>query len=193
MIAIIDYGAGNLKSVKNTLDYLKVDSKITSNPEEIENAGRIIFPGVGAFGFLMASLRNKRLEEPLKKSIQKGTPFLGICLGLQVLFEKSEESQGVYGLRIFKGKVCKFKKGKVPQIGWNKVVPTKKGIFKEGYAYFVNSYYVIPEDKRIIASKTNYFGDFASSIQYKNVTAVQFHPEKSGDFGIELLRRWLKC
>lgn len=192
MIAIIDYGAGNLVSVKNALDYLGVASQITSNPKDIEQAERIILPGVGSFGFMMESLRRLKLEEPLKKALISEKPYFGICLGLQALFEYSEESPGIKGLSIFKGKVVKFKQGKIPQIGWNKIEP-KNGLFTEGFVYFVNSYYAIPEDKEIIIATTEYFGDFASAIQFKNITAVQFHPEKSGEFGLELLRRWLKC
>ena len=190
MIAIIDYGSGNLNSVKNALDYLKIESKIVSTPKEIEDAKRIILPGVGSFGFMMKNLREKGLEEPIKRAIETGKPFLGICLGMQALFEESEESPGIKGLGIFKGRVVKFRKGKVPQVGWNKIIPMKNGIFREGYVYFVNSYYVIPKSKNIIVTTTDYFGKFASSVQYKNITAVQFHPEKSGDFGLELLRRW---
>jgi len=193
MIAIIDYGAGNLVSVKNALDYLGVKSKITSNPKEIEAADKIIFPGVGSFGFVMNNLRKKGLDKQIEKLIKKGVPFLGICLGMQILFETSEESPFVRGLGIFKGTCQKFTKGKVPQVGWNNIFPAKKGIFEEGYMYFVNSYYPVPEDKKIVAATTNYIICFASSIQYKNVTAVQFHPEKSGSSGIEFLRRWLKC
>ncbi|MDO8741415.1 MAG: imidazole glycerol phosphate synthase subunit HisH [Candidatus Woesearchaeota archaeon] len=193
MIGIIDCGTGNLNSVKNALDYLRTKSKVVNTPEEIENADAIILPGVGAFGFVMDNLRDKGLEMPIRNSIKDGKPFLGICLGLQALFEESEESKGVKGLGIFKGKAVKFSKGKVPQVGWNKVIPTKKGIFRESYFYFVNSYYVVPEEKEIVAATTDYFGSFVSGIQYKNVAAVQFHPEKSGKSGLELLRRWLKC
>jgi len=193
MITIIDYGAGNINSVRNTLNYLGVESKVVSTAEEIENAERIIFPGVGSFGSMMKNLEERNLIDALKNSIEKGTPYLGICLGLQVLFEQSEESPEVKGLGILKGNVVKFEKGKIPQIGWNKIIPTKEGIFSEGYVYFVNSYYVVPESTDLVATKTDYFGDFVSGIRYKNITAVQFHPEKSGEFGVELLRRWLNC
>lgn len=192
MIAIIDYGAGNLVSVKNALDYLGVASKITSNAEDIEKAERIILPGVGSFGFMMKSLRKLKLEQPLKEALLKGKPYLGICLGMQALFEKSEESPGIAGLSIFKGKVVKFEQGKIPQIGWNNIKP-RKSLFKDGFVYFVNSYYPVPEDKEIIATTTDYFGDFASAVQKDNITAMQFHPEKSGEFGLDLIRRWLQC
>ena len=114
-------------------------------------------------------------------------------MGLQVLFEKSEESPGIAGMGIFEGSIMKFHKGKVPQIGWNRIIPKDDPLFVEGYAYFVNSYFAIPDDKKIVAATTDYFGEFASAIRDKNVTAVQFHPEKSGEYGLGLLRRWLSC
>jgi len=193
MIAIIDYGAGNLKSVKNALDCLGAASVITDKPSDILKADRIILPGDGSFGYMMENLEKKRLVKPIKNFIKSGKPFLGICLGLQGLFEESEESPGIKGLCIFKGKVVKFRKGKVPQVGWNKIIPRKNGIFQDNLMYFVNSYYVIPEDNSIIAAFTDYNGNFASAIKSNNITAVQFHPEKSGKAGIELIRRWLQC
>ena len=193
MIAIIDYGAGNLKSVKNALDYLNVDSIITNKASDIIKVDRVILPGDGSFGFAMEILKKKNLVKSIKQFIAEGKPFLGICLGLQILFEESEENPGVKGLSVFKGKVVKFKKGKVPQIGWNKIIPKRKDVFKDGYVYFVNSYYVIPKDKSIVATLTDYYGDFVSAIQCNNITAMQFHPEKSGQFGIGILKRWLKC
>jgi imidazole glycerol phosphate synthase glutamine amidotransferase subunit len=193
MIAIIDYGAGNLKSVKNTLDYLKVGSITTNNPDAISKADKMILPGDGSFGYMMKSLEKKGLIGPIKEFIKSGKPFLGICLGFQALFEESEESPGVKGLSIFKGGVVKFKKGKVPQIGWNWIIPRKNGIFRNDFMYFVNSYYIVPDDKSIIAASTDYNLSFASAIQQDNVTAMQFHPEKSGKSGIGLLKRWLKC
>lgn len=193
MIAIIDYGAGNLRSVKNALDYLKADCRITGKANDIKNADGLILPGDGSFGYMMENLEKKNLIAPIKNFIKSGKPFLGICLGLQALFEESEESPGVKGLCILKGKVIRFQKGKIPQIGWNKVSPAKSNIFREGYVYFVNSYYAVPEDKSVIASATDYYRNFTSAVQYKNITAIQFHPERSGKFGIEILRRWLQC
>ncbi len=192
MIAIIDYGAGNIRSIKNALDYLGAESKITGKAEDILKADKIVFPGVGSFGDVMKTLKEKNLIESIKTSIEKGKPFLGICIGFQVLFEESEESPKARGLNILKGKVIKFKKGKIPHIGWNKI-KVKKGIFKEGYFYFVNSYHVVPNDKSMIATTTDYYIDFVSAVQYKNITAVQFHPEKSGNIGLETLKEWLKC
>ena len=194
-LAIIDYGAGNVKSVKNALNYLKVDSTITKKQREILDADKLIFPGVGNFGYIMENLRKKKIDYAIAKFIASGKPYLGICLGLQVLFEESEEAKGVKGLGIFKGKVVKFTNGKVPQIGWNKIIPIQKNSknFLEGYAYFVNSYYAVPENKNIVATKTDYFGEFTSALQHENITAVQFHPEKSGEYGLKLLEQWLKC
>ena len=193
MISIIDYGAGNLKSVKNALDYLKADCRITDKAADIQNADRLILPGDGSFGYMMENLEKKNLITPIKSFIRSGKPFLGICLGLQALFEESEESPGVKGLGIFRGKVVRFQKGKVPQIGWNKIIPAKGNIFREGYVYFVNSYYAVPEDKSVIVSVADYYGDFASAIECKNVLAMQFHPERSGKCGLDILERWLQC
>src|SRR3989339_1873833 len=171
MIAIIDYGAGNLKSVKNVLDYLNLDSIISDNPRDILKADRLILPGDGSFGYMMENLEKKWLVNPIKNFIKSGKPFLGICLGLQGLFEESEESPKVKGLSIFNGKVIKFREGKVPQIGWNKIFPKQNGIFKEDFMYFVNSYYIVPKDKYIIAATTDYNGNFVSVIQSGNITA----------------------
>ena len=193
MITIIDYGAGNIKSVQNALDYLGVKSAVASGPKGIEQAEKVIFPGVGSFGYMMDNLKKEGLDAAIKKFIESEKPFLGICLGLQALFESSEESPSTEGLGVFKGNVSKFKRGKVPQVGWNLVKPKNSKTIDEGYMYFVNSYYVIPEDKSTVAGTTDYYGEFASAVECKNVLAVQFHPERSGDFGIELLRRWLKC
>ena len=142
---------------------------------------------------MMDNLWKKTLVKPIRDFIKSGKPFLGICLGMQALFEESEESSGIKGLGIFKGKVVRFSKGKVPQIGWNKINPKKNGIFRNDFMYFVNSYYVVPEDKSMIAAFTDYNGNFASAIQSDNITAMQFHPEKSGKGGIQLLKRWLLC
>lgn len=193
MITIIDYDAGNLKSICNMLDFLGEEYKISSNPSEIEYAQKIIFPGQGHFAQAMENLERKKLIEPIKKSIQNGAKFLGICLGLQVLFEKSEEALNVKGLGIIKGEVKKFQKGKTPQIGWNRIKTTPNNSYlNDDYFYFVNSYYVVPEDERFVSSICSYEIDFAASIEHKNLTAVQFHPEKSSDNGIEFFKKWVK-
>lgn len=193
MITIIDYEAGNLKSICNMLDSLGEKYIISSNPEEIASAECIIFPGQGHFAQAMKNLNRKGLIEPIKTAIQNNAKFLGICLGLQVLFEKSEEAPGIAGLGIIKGEVKKFTQGKIPQIGWNKIKTTQNNSYLEDdYFYFVNSYYVIPEDKNVISSICNYNIDFTASIEYKNLTAVQFHPEKSSNAGINFFEKWLK-
>lgn len=192
MITIIDYEAGNLKSICNMLDYLGETYKISSDPKEIETTDRIIFPGQGHFAQAMKNLERKQLITPIKKAVENNAKFLGICLGLQVLFEKSEEAPGINGLGIIKGEVKKFTQGKIPQIGWNKIKTTQNNSYLEDdYFYFVNSYYVSPDDKNIISSVCNYHIDFAASIEYKNLTALQFHPEKSSSAGINFFKKWL--
>lgn len=200
MIAVIDYGAGNLKSITNALDFLKVKYKVTGSSKEIEDANKIIFPGVGAFGNCVNALKKRKIFETLKKEINK-KPYLGICLGLQVLFESSEESPKVEGLSIFKGKCKKFidKKLKIPQISWNSInIINKKNkllknIKNNSYLYFVHSYYAEPEDNGIILAKTDYGIGFVSSIEKDNIFGVQFHPERSGSVGLGVLENFLKC
>ena len=199
MIAIIDYGAGNLRSITNALDFLRVKYKVTDKAEDIEKADKIIFPGVGSFGDCMESLKNRGLIETLRREIKK-KPYLGICLGLQVLFESSEESPNIKGLSIFKGKCKKFKSEnlKIPQIGWNSVNIIKKNkllknIENDSYLYFVHSYYVEPKNKGIVLTKTDYGIDFVSAIEKGNIFGVQFHPERSGNIGINILENFVKC
>lgn len=197
MIVIIDYGVGNLASVKNALDKLGVESKISSDLDVIKNADAIILPGVGAAGQGMKNLKAKGLDKVLTSEINKGKPFLGICLGMQLLFEKSEEGK-VKCLGILKGSVKKFKKiRKIPQIGWNEVdIKQKLNIFRgvrnESYFYFVNSFYCLPKDKEVIAGITDYGETFASIVAKDNVIGVQFHPEKSGPVGFKLLENFVK-
>ncbi len=192
-VTIVDCGVGNLANVDNAFRKLGAQTRLASTPEEIEQAERVVMPGVGAFGYFMEQLRAKNLEEPVVGAIRGKKPFLGICLGMQVLFMESEESPGTRGLGIFSGRAVKFRKGKVPQVGWNLIEP-KKGVFLErGYAYFTNSYYCRPEDPDIIFAESDYFGKFACAIQKDNVLAVQFHPERSGMYGLRLLGRWLEC
>ena len=191
-IIIIDYGAGNVKSLGNMLEFLGCEYEITDDREKILNAKKIIFPGQGHFEQAMNKLNAKNLPEVIRKTIDNGANFLGICLGLQVLFEKSEEAPNVKGLGIFKGEVKKFHKGKIPQIGLNNITTTQANTYlQDDYFYFVNSYYVVPEDKSIISSITNYHIDFCSSVQKNNICAVQFHPEKSSEAGIKFFKKWL--
>ncbi len=180
-------------SVKNALHYLGVRAEISDRPDVIINAERIIFPGVGSFGAMMMNMKNRELDVAVRIAVEKNIPLLGICLGLQALFANSEESPGVQGLGIFEGNVTRYKQGKVPHTGWNKVIPVQNGLFEEGYAYFVNSYFVNPKDHEIVAARTDYNGLFVSGVRRDKITAVQYHPEKSGPFGLEFLRRWLTC
>lgn len=196
MVAIIDYGAGNLHSVKNALDFLGAESEITGDREKIEKASHIILPGVGAFGDAMKSMEKSGLIETVKKAADGTKPFLGICLGLQLLFESSEESPGVEGLGIFKGSVVKIPdRGlKIPHMGWNNISLTKKSRIlpdNEPFVYFVHSYYIQPTDKDVVSARTEYGEVLDVAVERGNVFATQFHPEKSGDAGMEILRRFL--
>lgn len=192
---IVDYEAGNLRSVANMLTFLDVPYEITSEADKIYNAQRIIFPGQGHFAQAMRNLQRKELSEVIKQSCKKGIPFLGICIGLQILFEKSEEAPGVSGLGIFKGEVKRFTKGKVPQIGWGKVITTEANKYiPDAYFYFVNSYYVVPELQSIESALGYYYEPYCAAIQKDNITAVQFHPEKSAQAGLTFFKNWLeKC
>ena len=195
MIAIIDYGAGNLHSVKNSLDYLGADAVITGDKDVILSADRVILPGVGAFGKAMASLRSKGLEDVIKTVIGNGKPFLGICLGLQLLFEESEESSGVEGLGIFRGKVVKIPDAglKIPHMGWNDITLTKESRILAGnpFVYFVHSYYLTTPETDIVSAYTEYGQRLGIAVERDNVFAVQFHPEKSGEAGMEILKRFI--
>ena len=198
MIAIIDYGAGNLQSVKNALDFIRVKSKITTKPEDIDKANKIILPGVGSFGDIINYLEKNKLTDVIKKNILNGKPYLGICLGLQILFEKSEENKEVKGLGIFKGNVVKFrsKNLKIPQIGWNSITINKKdsllnNIKNNSYFYFVHSYYVKPKDSSIVLTETGYGIKFTSGVAKDNIYGVQFHPERSGEIGLKILENFL--
>ncbi len=198
MIAIIDYGAGNLQSVKKALDFIGAENVITDNPETINSCDKILLPGVGSFGDAMDSMSQKGLVETVKENALSGKPFLGICLGLQLLFEESEESPGVKGLGIFKGKIKKFPNDmglKIPHIGWNSLeIRQNDTLFKDipenSYVYFVHSYYLHAEDESDIATVTNYGIDFHSAVGKDNIFATQFHPEKSGDVGLQILKNF---
>lgn len=201
MIVVIDYGIGNTGSVVNALNKLGISNKISSNPVVIKKANGLIFPGVGAAGQGMKNLKKRNLDNLIIDEIKKGKPFLGICLGMQLLFEESEEGD-VRCLGVFKGKVKKFKKEKkIPQIGWNSVRFNKtnnntdklfRNIPNNSFYYFVNSYYCVSKDKSIIAGVSTYGEKFVSVIAQKNVVGVQFHPEKSGKVGFTLLKDFIK-
>ncbi len=196
-IGVLDYGAGNLGSICNALEYLGYVPDLIDNPDGITEAKRLIFPGVGSFDMVMTYLNEKGMVDPLREKILDGMPFLGICLGYQVLFESSEESRksSIRGLAVFKGKVVRFRERKVPQIGWNFAKVNKRpSLLDGGYYYFVNSYYPQPDSEDIALSTTVYGNtEFVSAIEVNDVIATQFHPEKSGGKGLRFLRRWLRC
>lgn len=201
MITIIDYGVGNIGSVANTLTRLGQEYQVSSDPTVVSSADVLLLPGVGAAGVGMQNLRNCGLDTAIRQAIQKGRPFLGFCLGMQLLFEYSEEANTVC-LGILKGTVKKFvSERKVPQIGWNQVTPVEKnvrakslfaGIPKNSSFYFVNSYYPVPTDTSVAIAITEYGERFASVIATENIVATQFHPEKSGEVGFRLLQNFIK-
>ncbi len=201
MIAIVDYGMGNIRSVEKGFIKAGADVRITADPKVIADAKGIVLPGVGAFKDCMKNLDKLNLLDSIVKEIRKGKPYLGICLGLQILFTESEEFGICKGLDVFKGKVLKFKFDtqktvhdlKIPHMGWNTVKLLKRppifdGIQDNSYFYFVHSYYVVPEDKDIVAGTTDYGIEFTSMVWKDNVFATQFHPEKSQELGLKILR-----
>jgi glutamine amidotransferase len=213
MIAIIDYDMGNLKSVAKAFEKVGADVCVTRDPKKIQASDKIVLPGVGAFPKCMENLQSYHLIDPLLAEIKKGKWFLGICLGLQLLFEESEEFGPVKGLGLLKGKVVKFRVGaplaapgqgkpcpyKIPHMGWNQITykggvtpPLLKNIPDNSSFYFVHSYYVDPTDKKIISTETDYGTSFCSSIQKDNILACQFHPEKSQKWGLKVLENFMK-
>ncbi len=197
MIAIIDYDAGNLKSVEKALLFLGEEAKVTSDAKEILSADKIILPGVGAFGDAMEKLNTSGLSETIREAVAKKIPLLGICLGLQLLFESSEESPGVSGLSVLKGSIQRIpdKEGfKVPHIGWNSLTVNSesrlfRGIPQDSYVYFVHSYYLKAEEP-IVAATTDYVVDIHAAVEKEHIFACQFHPEKSGEIGLKLLKNF---
>ncbi len=200
MIAIIDYDAGNMKSVEKALQYLGEETITTRNREEILQADGVILPGVGSFKDAMEKLESYHLVEVIRECAERKIPFLGICLGLQLLFESSEESPGVEGLHLLDGKVVKIPATediKVPQIGWNSLTFPHKGRLFEGveenaYVYFVHSYYLQAADSEIVTAQTEYGVKIDASVEKGNIFACQFHPEKSSEVGLQILRNFVK-
>ena len=196
LVALLDYQAGNIKSVENALKYSGSEVIVTSDPDVIDRANAIVFPGQGSCVSSMANIKSKGLDLSIKKSIASGKPFLGVCLGLQLLLETSEEGD-TECLGIVEGKVKRFQDGlKIPHMGWNEVLvtldhPVFSGIPEKNFFYFVHSYYALPTDIKLISSVTEYGIEFCSSIAYDNVVAVQFHPEKSGDIGLKLYKNFI--
>jgi glutamine amidotransferase len=198
MIAVVDFGAGNLRSVENALLKLGEKPLVTDKPEKVLGAEKVVFPGVGSFGQAVQALSEKGLDKAVKCIVAEGKPFLGICLGMQLLFEKSEESPESKGLGILEGEVKRFPAAvKVPQIGWNQIELRNSGRLFRGvpgksFAYFVHSYYALPRDESVVAAETEYGLRYCSALQQGNVIACQFHPEKSGEVGLRILKNFLE-
>ena len=199
MIAIIDYGMGNLRSVQKGFERMGREAVVTRDPKTILSAGKVVLPGVGAFPDCMRNLEEFGLIDPVKKCIDSGKPFLGICLGLQLLFTEGEEFGVHKGLDLIKGRVVRFNLQdptlKIPHMGWNSVSikrrpPALADVPEGSHFYFVHSYHVMPEDKGVIATTTTYGTEFVSSVWKDNIFAVQFHPEKSQELGLSILKRF---
>lgn len=199
MIAVIDYGAGNLQSVVKAFHFIGCDILVTTDQEELKQASAAVLPGVGAFGDAMNCLKRSDFVNPVLDFIESGKPFLGICLGLQLLFEGSEETPGVSGLGVLKGKIIRIPAEtgmKIPHIGWNSLaVKENAGLFKNlepnPYVYFVHSYYLKAENPDVVSSTTNYGVEIDASVQRGNLFATQFHPEKSGKTGLQMLKNFI--
>ncbi len=204
-VAVVDYGRGNLHSVFRALETVGIRARVVHTPEEVSRAAALVVPGQGAFDDCMETLRRRDLLPAILKAIRSGTPYLGICIGLQILYGVSEEHGTHPGLNVIPGRVVRFSEGladeagnriKVPHMGWNEVrqgpatVPFWKGIPDESYFYFVHSYYGVPEDPSVVAGRTAYGVSFASAVARENLFAVQFHPEKSQKVGLTLLRNF---
>lgn len=200
MIAIIDYDAGNIKSVEKAFQKLGADVVITKDPDVILNAEKVILPGVGAFGDAMANLNKYNLVPVIEEVVKKGTPFLGICLGLQLLFERSDETPGVEGLGILKGEILRIPECgdlKIPHMGWNSLHLQNhgrlfKGLSEESYVYFVHSYYLKAEEEEIVKATAEYGVTIHASVEKGNIFACQFHPEKSSDVGLQILKNFVE-
>lgn len=195
MIAIIDYGAGNLKNVAKAFDYLGIENIVTDDADIIKKADKIVLPGVGAFGEGMANLTARGLDKTIKEAVKANKPLLGICLGMQMLFDESEESPGVKGLGILKGTIKRLPKIgdlKIPHMGWNNL--ECKGRLFEGldnpFVYFVHSYYLDALDKSVVSAKTTYGIEIEVAVESGNVYGAQFHPEKSSDVGLKMLKNF---
>jgi glutamine amidotransferase len=197
MIGIIDYGAGNLRSVKKALDFLQVKSRIVHSAADFAGLEKLILPGVGAFQAAADKLREYGMYQPIREWIAADRPFLGICVGMQVLFESGEESPGAAGLGVFAGEVPRFQHHKVPQIGWNNIrikkpSPLLSGIPDGTFFYFLHGYYCRPANPEIVVAETEYGITYPAIVQRGNTFAVQFHPEKSAEMGLRLLQNWVE-
>lgn len=190
MIDVIDYGGGNIGSVLRCLDRLEIPCRRANAKNPPSGKNPMLLPGVGAFGAVMERLQQGHMASQIQELVASGLPYLGICVGLQVLMASSEESPGIAGLALIPGHVVRFQAEKVPQIGWNAITPVCDPDAPSGYVYYVNSYYAVPGRSEMVLYQSDYNGLFCGAIQCKNITAFQFHPEKSGAFGQQLLKRW---
>jgi glutamine amidotransferase len=199
MICVVDYGMGNLRSVSKALEKLGGKVEVSSSPASLRKATKIVLPGVGAFGDGFQELKRRGLVEPLLEGLREEKPFLGVCLGMQLLFERSEESPGTPGLSFFRGEVKRFssKSLKIPHMGWNQMkiqkrdVPLFQGVADQSYFYFVHSFYPVPEDRALVAGTSEYGEEFPSVIGKGKIWASQFHPEKSQATGLKILENFL--
>ncbi len=202
MIAIIDYGVGNLFSVEKAVAFLQAEAKVTSLENDIREADKVILPGVGAFGDCMHNLEATGLIPAIRDIVREGKPLLGICVGLQILFEDSEESPGAHGLGLLAGSVRKIHAQdlKIPHMGWNSIEIKKpkqqydifQGLTEKPYVYFVHSYHAVPADPSVVTATTTYGEQLTAAVQKGNLIATQFHPEKSGDVGLRILKNFLE-
>jgi len=190
-IDLVDIGGGNIGSVRRCLQRLEVPFRNVAVENPPDGSRPLVVPGVGAFGAVMNHLRTIQFDQIICQLVRAGTPYLGICIGMQILFDSSDESPGVPGLSLVQGKVVRFNAPKVPQIGWN-LISSKDPAWEPGYVYFVNSYYPQPVDDAVMLYQSDYGAPFCAAIKCDNITAFQFHPEKSGQFGQQLLERWLQ-
>jgi len=195
-VAIIDYGVGNLRSVEKAFAATGCEAIVTGDEAELRAAERLVLPGVGAFGACMKALKERGFERLVRERVREGTPLLGVCVGMQLLFEESDEFGSTPGLGLLKGKVRRFSNELVvPQVGWNRIHQTQphalfEGIADGSFCYFVHSFYCKPEDEKVITGETEYGGRYASVIAEENVCGVQFHPEKSQDVGLRMLKNF---
>ncbi|PIU39724.1 MAG: imidazole glycerol phosphate synthase subunit HisH [Candidatus Omnitrophica bacterium CG07_land_8_20_14_0_80_50_8] len=199
MIVIVDYGMGNLRSVEKAFEYAGAHLKVSSLGKDIEKAEKLVMPGVGAFTHAMRELKARRLVEPIREKILSGAPYLGLCLGLQLLFSRSAEGARVKGLDLIPGNVVRFKGTlKVPHMGWNTIevkksnCPILRNVKKNDYFYFVHSYYGVPEDKSWVLAQTSYGAHFCSALWKGNIFATQFHPEKSQSAGLRIIKNFVE-
>lgn len=203
MIAIVDYGVGNLYSVEKAFARFSSDVVLTHEAEIIDKADKVVLPGVGAFGDCMKNFKASGLVDAVLRAVKSGKPVMGICVGLQIMFEGSDESPGVAGLGIFKGRVRKINAPelKIPHMGWNSLTVNEnasvnidlfKNIRENPYVYFVHSYYAVPEDKSVITAKTVYGEEITAAVGKDNIIATQFHPEKSGDIGLSIIKNFVE-